>query len=278
MDALGIRSALIDEFWTREQDGRRHFPGFHLPNGALRATPAQAQHVSNQYPDRFSYLVRVDFRDPQIDAVMRGVAEAPHARAVRMVLNTPEAVQALVAGDCRRCFAAAADHGVPVFVITHGESPQLQPTLKAFPGLRIILDHIGMARQPGQFEDVLTLAAYPNVALKWCHAEVSFGASRYPFPEVEKPLRRAIAAFGAERIMWASDFTIRQSEFNWADRLFYIRNSPTLTAEEKSWILGRTARRLLDWPAPDVAWRRFSSVGRDFTGVAPGSGSTTPAQ
>ena len=59
---------------------------------------------------------------------------------------------------------------------------------------------------------------------------------------------RIVDAYGANRIMWASDFTIREHEVAWIDRLLSVRESPVLTKEEKAWILGKTARKVLDWP------------------------------
>jgi predicted TIM-barrel fold metal-dependent hydrolase len=265
MDALGIRSALIDEFWTHADKDRRYSPGFVLPNGALRAVPSQAEQASNQYPDRFSYLVRIDFRDPLLDTLMQIVADTPHARAIRLVINKPELLRELAEGNYRRCFAAAENCGVPIFVITHGASLLLEPYLKEFTSVPVILDHIGMARRPGEFEEVLALASYRNVIIKWCHAEKSFDARKYPFPETDVPLRRTIATYGPDRIMWASDFTIRQPEYSWADRLMYIRNSSLLTKDEKTWILGRTARTVLNWPAPRKPWQPYCSVGEDYT-------------
>ena len=57
----------------------------------------------------------------------------------------------------------------------------------------------------------------------------------------------ASVAFGHERIMWASDMGGNQTGESWAELLFYIRDAPTLTREEKDWILGKTVRSLLGW-------------------------------
>jgi len=265
MDALRIRSALIDEFWTFKEGEYRYFPGYLLPNKALRHKPALSEHASNRYPDRLSYLIRVDPRDPEIDKVIHEVSEAPHARGIRLIIHKPERIQDLVAGLYRACFAAAERYRVPIFIITHGNSRLLEPHIQEFPGATVILDHVGVARTPAEYEDVLRLAKYANVALKWCHAEKAFGATSYPFPETTEPLRQAINAFGAERIMWASDFTIREEEFSWSDRLFHILRSSHLSEDEKRWILGGSARKLLNWPQPEVAWTPYRSMGPDFT-------------
>jgi hypothetical protein len=57
--------------------------------------------------------------------------------------------------------------------------------------------------------------------------------------------------FGPERVMWASDYTmIRRA--NWGEALFSIRHSPSLSEDEKAWILDGTARWVLNWPPPQT--------------------------
>jgi predicted TIM-barrel fold metal-dependent hydrolase len=113
-----------------------------------------------------------------------------------------------------------------------------------------VIDHCGLPREIGEFDQVLALAKYRNVFLKWCHAPRVFRAAEYPFPEVMPHLARALDAFGRERIMWASDFTAIRTGHTWAEALFYLRDNPSLSEGDKEWILGRTLRTVLDWPAP----------------------------
>lgn len=256
MNALGIQGAVIDEFWNHEQDGKTLLSGYRLPNGALRVTPSQAMHAASRYPGRFRYLVRTDHRDPDVRQWIRFIADAPQACATRFVVRSEEEVRDFRAGGYEPAFRAAADFGVPVFLfLDQGDTPPAVAYLEAFPGLPIILDHIGMGRSreevrtPEKFEAVLRLARYGNLYLKWCHAYFGFGPATWPFAGTHAPLRRAVDAFGAERILWASDFTIREQEVSWMDRLLSVRESPALSQEEKGWILGRSARQVLAWPA-----------------------------
>ena len=256
MNALGIQGAVIDEYWIAEEDGRQVIPGYRMPNGAVRVTPAQAMHASTRYPDRLSYLVRTDHRDPDPEHWIRAIADSPHACATRFVVRSEVEIRDFAGGGYTPCFRAAADHGVPVFLFldTGDVAPAVQ-YLEAFPSATVILDHIGMGRSieavrtPDKFEPVLRLAHHKNLYIKWCHAYFGFGPLRYPFEGTQQPLRRCVDAFGAERMMWASDFTIREHEVAWVDRLLSIRESPVLSHDEKAWILGKTARRVLDWPA-----------------------------
>ena len=129
--------------------------------------------------------------------------------------------------------------------------------LTACPALPVVFDHCGLSPRPGDFDALLRLAAYPNAHLKWCHAPIVFRGGRYPFPEVRPFLHRALDAFGRERVMWASDFTavplaarvLDGPQYSWAEALFYMRANPDLSEGDLEWLLGRTARKVLDWPA-----------------------------
>ncbi|WP_157900586.1 amidohydrolase family protein [Mycobacterium rhizamassiliense] len=132
----------------------------------------------------------------------------------------------------------------------------MTPYVERFPGVQFVIDHCGVAfdAPPGQatIDDALALARYPNVAYKWAHAATFLSTDSYPFPDLEPKLRRAIDAFGANRVMWASDYTMTRHRANWGESLFSIRDSPSLSDDEKASILGRTARQILNFPKPDA--------------------------
>jgi len=268
MDALGIRSVLIDELWGNGQFGGSTYlePGYALPNGGWRVAWPTAEQASILHPDRFSYLVRIDRRDPQLVELMRVVGSSPHARAFRVLpVWTLEEAAAFAAGAYEQLFAEAECIGLPVCVFIPGFVELLPPYLERFPELTFIVDHCGMgfpnipphrpqqeqqkACEPDYFDEVLRIAAWPNAALKWSHAQHLFRAGHYPYAPLRPILRCAIQAFGVERIMWASDKTVILDQ-RWSDMLFCLRDDPELSRDEKEWILGRSARTILRWPAP----------------------------
>jgi len=266
MDALGIASVLIDELWPMA--GRHPSqidPGYLLSNGVFRATWPTAEEASLRFPDRFSHIARIDRLDPQLESIMRVVGSSPHGRAFRLqpVWTMAEAA-AFAAGAYDPLLAIAQDIGLPVCLFIPGHVELLAPYLRRFPGLTFVIDHCGIgfpgippdrseaeaARTltPAYLDEVARLAEYPNVALKWSHAQSRLGAGRYPYPELRPLLRRMLAAFGPERVMWASDNTVMFG-YGWGDLLYSLRDDPELSPEEKAWLLGGTARRVLKWPA-----------------------------
>ncbi len=98
------------------------------------------------------------------------------------------------------------------------------------------------------FDEVLKLAEHPNVLLKWSHAQGMFGELKYPSPGLIPHLRRAIDAFGVDRIMWASDYGGNQTGETWSELLHYLLDAGGLKPDEKAWLFGKTVRTALNWP------------------------------
>ena len=268
MDALGIRSILLDELWGGL--GKTHpthiEPGYLLANGTWRTAAPTAELASILHPDRFSYLVRIDPQDPDLESVMRTIGSSPHARAFRLQPAwTLEDISMFAKGGYEPVLDIAQDIGLPVCFFIPGYVELLEPYLKKFSKLTFIIDHCGMgfsnippgrpeaearqAQQPDYLDVICRQAEYPNVALKWSHAPNLFGAGSYPYESLRPMLRKVIEAFGKERILWASDNSVVPNH-TWSDLLYYLRDDPELSPVEKEWILGRAARRILNWPAP----------------------------
>jgi len=248
MDALGVKAALLDEFWFRDAAGQQ-MPGYAAARGVWRCAGPIAEQAALMHPDRFAYLMRVNRKDPQLAALIGVLASSPHARALR--LQPLGDAQAFFAGAYDGLFGMAQAANLPVFIFLPGKVELLEPYARRFPHLTFIVDHCGMPWAPkdaGYFDKVLKLAAHPNVALKWAHAQNLFSVDDYPYAPLMAHLRRAIDAFGAERVIWASDHS-QVKEHSWAQLLYSVREAAELTAQEKAWVLGGSLRRLIGWPA-----------------------------
>lgn len=276
MDAVGIKSVLIDEWWGGWWGTKPGEPAYKVGDGAVRTTSPTAELASWTYPGRFSYLVRVDPQDPDIRSVARFARDTTYARALRITTPMPRSqLAAFAEGAYDSVFAAASEFGFPLFVSLLGHTPLLNRYLEKFPDIKIIIDHCGMppsmsmvptitqmeglpdsqdywsklcgAPLEASFDTVLQLAKWDNVALKWAHAPSRLNAAGYPNEGARPFLRKAINAFGAERIMWASDVTVNPTGETWAELLFAIKDNPDLSAQEREYVLGRTARNWLNW-------------------------------
>jgi L-fuconolactonase len=263
MDALGIKGALIDEYWLPGLDSRPHHK---LANGAYRPIAPTAEIAAQLHPDRFAWLLRIHRRDPEYAAVIRMVRDAPAGLALRIDPGMSQAeMDAWERGEYDHILAAAADNALPIFVFAPDRPHAFARAARLFPGLRIAIDHCGTfgnamratiggglparddAAQLALFGEVCRLAEYPNLALKWAHASGMFDKPAWPGEDLWPILRTAVDAFGAERVMWASDFSVNQRGESWADLLFGVKGCPLLSESERALVLGGAMRGWLDW-------------------------------
>jgi L-fuconolactonase len=268
MDALGISSVIIDEFWAPDTVGNT-LPGHSVPNGGFRPTSPGAEMAALMHPDRFAFLLRVNHDDPDLGSMLEVFAAKPGALAIRLDARTPELVAALADGHYRACFVAAQRLNLAVCLLSYGQAPLLAHYLEEFRDVTVILDHCGLAGitppevlrgrpdgvpeppAPCTFDDVLAMAGqHPNLALKWVHGPRVFSDPLYPFESVTVQLARAIEAFGRERVIWGSDTTaVARGFYTWAQALFYVRHAATLSELDKEWVLAKSARALFRWPS-----------------------------
>jgi predicted TIM-barrel fold metal-dependent hydrolase len=272
MDALGVAQVLVDEWWI----GTPGHPYYGVGDGgvAVRTTSPTSELACWTYPGRFAYLIRVDRRDPDLHTVVRLARDNPHIKALRISPGMSRAeIAAFGAGEDDPVFAAAADFGFPIFVQIAGNCDMLARYVAKFPTVKIIVCHTGMppgkamagiigqmeglpdsaghwakvAAEPKDqaFAKVLRAADHANVGLKWAHAPTMFDSPGFPNAGTHPFLRKAVAAFGAERIMWASDISANQTGESWAELIFAIRNNPDLAEKQKEFIMGGTARSWL---------------------------------
>jgi predicted TIM-barrel fold metal-dependent hydrolase len=270
MDAVGVQRVLIGE--AQGFNSRMRPAGLELPNGAIRSEYPFSERAVELHPDRFVYHVRVDPDDPELERIVAEVHSKPGALCMRIV-PVPQTgeVERLERGDYSPLFAAAQEHQVPVFAWVPGRAHLLVPYVRRFPKLTFIVDHCGvgvapirigelpvtmatsltptLAERVVELDRVCQLADYPNVAVKWCHAPGLLSEQDYPYHDLLPLLRRTIKAFGVERIMWASDYTVArdQNGNSWAQTLYYLLDSDELSETDKQWILGRSLRRALNW-------------------------------
>jgi predicted TIM-barrel fold metal-dependent hydrolase len=253
LDALGVSSVVL-------------FPGGHDPH---------ADWLSRELPDRFTYVPHVSPED-DVEAVVRDARAHPGIAGLRALIGWPldgSEVKRLEDGAWDPVFAACERHEVPLFLFITGWLPQAAPIAERFPRLTLIIDHIGLRQPPldspeeppfPSLAQLFDLASFPNVHVKLCGLP-ALSKERFPYRDTWPALRAITDAFGADRLMWASDTTrfagrIGIGRFqnpttlgdypgkhSYAESLLFVREAEVLSEAEKAAILGGTAARVLDW-------------------------------
>lgn len=123
-----------------------------------------------------------------------------------------------------------------IFLAPH-QVRQVDDMAARFPGVNVVIDHIAMiditAPDSAGFGPLLDLARRPNVYVRTSLHNPS-KSKEMPYRDVWPFLRRLYDRFGPRRLVWANFF-------EYAIMKDVI---PFFTAEDKEWILGRTAHLL----------------------------------
>lgn len=241
MDALGIRTLIADEFW--DFDGGAPRPTARV-GGVLRSLSIVGQQAALQYPGRFAWMLRLNREDPMLDPLIRLHAQAPGCVALRIVLSSRKEREHFAAGDWDVALRLAVELGLAVDFLSARMAPLVRGAMERFPGLNLVVDHCGWCRSVEEWAATLTLADLPGVSLKWAHPGRTFQHFPDPGTAQRDGLVQAVAAFGAGRVMWASDVSADDSGASWGELLETVRAQSGLTDSQRAAVLGETARRV----------------------------------
>jgi L-fuconolactonase len=231
MDASGVaRAILVQPLGAYSYDNR------YAADSALRR------------PDRFTSVCCVDPNglDP-VGELTHWVRERG-VRGVRLFALARDGQGWLAEPRTFPLWECAAKHDarIVVMILAH-QLPSLVEVLRRFPDVPVTLDHCGfpeLRREPwAEAAPLFALAEFPNLHLK-VSTHVLDAAAREGDP------KRFVAAlaqrFGAERMMWGSDFS-QTHDRPYAELVRFGREAFSgLSAAEQARCLGGTAAAL--WP------------------------------
>jgi len=134
--------------------------------------------------------------------------------------------------------------------------PAIEPIVARFPGVKVVLDHIGGApcdEEPPYplLSHVLKLATYPNVYLKFTPQPHKSGEP-FPHRDTFPTFQRLYDAFGPQRLMWGTNFpgVLKGTGYKPSLELFQ-QYMDFLTEEDKTWLFSKTALQVWDFGGAD---------------------------
>jgi len=199
-------------------------------------------------PDVFSGVATIDPGQPDLRDAMRRLALAG-VRGFRLYAQRNNVEAWRDSPPMNALWTHAADEGLAVCLLADPDAlPGIQALCDQFPRTRVVIDHcarIGMrgAIDPADLDRLCRLADRPETYVK-ISAFYALGAKRAPYADLGLMIRQLRDAYGASRLMWASDAPFQtQGGHTYADSLALVRDRlDFLTREEKSWLLRRTAQ------------------------------------
>ena len=206
------------------------------------------------YPNRFRVMGRIKLTAPQSRALVATWKNQPHMLGIRLVFNQGRSKDWLIDGTADWLWDAAERYDVPVMAFAPNAVPKLGEIAERHPGLRMIIDHMGLSSAlrgkalGDAVDNVVKLARLVNVAVK-VSALPCYVDEPYPFPTIQPLLRRVVDAFGPERCFWGTDLSHLPCPYKRVVTLF-TEEMKSLSSTELEWIMGRAIAEWLGWPLP----------------------------
>lgn len=233
MDAAGVGAAVIH-------------PPLWDPNSNELAIEAARQH-----PDRFSVLGWIPLDCVKSRHRIASWNTRPGMLGLRFYFR-PHQKTWPTDGTMDWLWPAAQEAQLPIALMAGDFLPVVGNIAMKYPGLRLIVDHLGTSSHTtdeaafSTLPELLTLAKFPNVAVK-ASAAPSYSSEPYPYRNIQTYLRQIYDAFGPHRMFWGSDITRLSCPWRQVITLF-TEELPWLSAHDKELIMGRA---LCDW----IGWK-----------------------
>lgn len=197
-----------------------------------------ANDAAKSHPDRFATMGRFDPDAPNARETIKDWKKQPGMLGMRFTFHTPALRQPLLDGEFDWVWGEMEKLGIPAMVLFHHEYMHLADKVaERYPGLRLVLDHLGLksgkdvteATNFATLGNVLALAKRPNVAAKVSAMPCYADDKTYPFKSVHPHIKRVFDAFGPQRTFWGAD---------WSRLPCSYRQGVTMFTEELPWLKG----------------------------------------
>lgn len=204
------------------------------------------------HPDRFAIMGRFDPESPGARALIPGWTRQPGMLGMRFSYHLPVMREPLLDGKFDWVWGEVEKAGFPLMVLApHSLMGYFGKIAGRHPGLRLTLDHLGLAstdKDEVAFRDldnVLALAKHPNVAAK-VSALPCYSSDTYPYRSLHPYIRRVYDAFGPKRMFWGTDQSRSPISYRQGVTLF-TEELPWLKGEDREWVMGRGLCEWLGW-------------------------------
>jgi predicted TIM-barrel fold metal-dependent hydrolase len=210
-----------------------------------------ALEAARAYPDRFAVMGRLALQNPESRTLVTDWKKQPGMLGMRFTFHNEHNRHFLTDGSADWLWPAAERAGIPLMVLVPGALELLDRIAGQHPGLKLVIDHVGLnvrGKGPNVFEGlpaVCALAKHANVAVK-ASGMPSLSTEAYPFRDLHRHIRTLVEAFGPRRTFWGTDLTRMPCTYYECITLF-TEHLPWLKGEDLEWVMGRGVREWLGW-------------------------------
>lgn len=235
MDAAGVAKAtLVQAYFVYEYDNR------------------YTVDCANAHPDRFVSICALDPVDPASPDTLSDLVENHGVKGIRFMRGR---LPKCTLGDAETValWQRIAELKIPLCIHDKVEElPRARKLIERFPEITIAFDH-GWGHKVGEppytmINPLFEMAVFPNVTVKTAinNIEAAKGVESTPQRFYEK----LVGTFGAERIMWSSNYPAHPHFGSIASRLQVAKDALSfLGQDQQDAIFGETALRVWPWLA-----------------------------
>ena len=198
-------------------------------------------------------IARLDPTDPAIEDQLRDAMRRRQMLALRLTLIEKHNEAWLEARFLDPFFTLCDSLGVPIELFAPFRVRAMHDTVRRFPGIRWLIDHMGLRYYEGrdngdafrQWDELLDLAQEPNAWIKCSYfPEAAKDLESYPFPLAQQYLRRLYDRAGADRLIWGSNYPNVRRACSYAQALDFVRvECAFLDERERAGLLGHNFER-----------------------------------
>ena len=207
-----------------------------------------------QHPGRFSAVACVEAAGPNPRGDMLRLASGG-VRGFRIRPDEGGADRWSHSDGMNAMWRCAGETGLAICPLINPDAlPEVDVMATRFPDTTVVLDHFARVGIGGQFpaadvDALCSLAKHPHVNVK-ISAFYALGAKQPPYLDLIPLIRRVFEAYGAERMMWATDCPYQLTPpSDYASSLALVRDRlDFLTPPQKTSLLRDTAARVFFSP------------------------------
>jgi predicted TIM-barrel fold metal-dependent hydrolase len=206
------------------------------------------------HPDRFGVMGRVGVQDASNARLLKGWKSQRGMLGIRASFQKSDSENWLKDGTADWLWPAAEANNIPIMIFAPGQHARIRSIAESHPRLRLIIDHMGLARQQDRqaaiaIERLCDLADCPNVYVKTSSVPL-YSTEPYPYRNLHDALRRLTGQFGPQRCFWGTDLTRIKSLGTYRQFVTLFTEELTfLSTDDLDWIMGRGLAECLKWPA-----------------------------
>ena len=206
--------------------------------------------MMRQYPGVFGGVAIVDESRADVTTHMKQLA-GQGVRGFRLYASREKAAQWTGSAGMNAMWREGAESGLAMCCLADPAAlPDIRRMCERYPETPVVIDHfarIGLkgAVDESQLEDLIALARFKNTHVK-TSAFYALGKKKPPYTDLGPMIRKLRDAFGAERLMWATDCPYQSEDgHSYADSIALIRDRlDFLSDSDKRWILRGTAEKV----------------------------------